>query len=137
MIGVDLANLPEGIRFEEADSCDVSAMNRLTHGSDVINYCAAIATEGPTVFRLPSMGTLPGLGGEVINIWPDEETVSINELALILAESLGFALDPNNVAARTPRMRDPRGARQTRRDGFSTTRAIPRSAKWPTTGAIS
>jgi UDP-glucose 4-epimerase len=50
MIGGDLNNLPEGIRFEEADCCDVAAMKRLTAGVDLIYHCAAIATEGLSVF---------------------------------------------------------------------------------------
>src|SRR3982750_869957 len=50
MIGGDLSNLPEGIQFEEADCCDVPAMKRLTAGVDVVYHCAAIATEGLSVF---------------------------------------------------------------------------------------
>src|SRR5215210_1757354 len=50
MIGGDLNNLPEGIRFEEADCCDVDAMKRLTAGADLVYHCAAIATEGLSVF---------------------------------------------------------------------------------------
>jgi UDP-glucose 4-epimerase len=50
MIGADLNNLPEGIQFEEADCCDVDAMKRLTRGADLIYHCAAVATEGLSVF---------------------------------------------------------------------------------------
>lgn len=50
MIGGDLENLPEGIQFEEADCCDVAAMKRLTVGVDLVYHCAAIATEGLSVF---------------------------------------------------------------------------------------
>jgi UDP-glucose 4-epimerase len=50
MIGGDLSNLPEGLQFEEADCCDVAAMKRLTSGCDLIYHCAAIATEGLSVF---------------------------------------------------------------------------------------
>ncbi len=50
LIGGDLNNLPEGIRFEEADCCDVDAMKRLTAGTDLVYHCAAIATEGLSVF---------------------------------------------------------------------------------------
>jgi UDP-glucose 4-epimerase len=50
MIGGDLNNLPEGIRFEEADCCDVAAMKKLTAGIDLVYHCAAIATEGLSVF---------------------------------------------------------------------------------------
>jgi UDP-glucose 4-epimerase len=234
MIGGDLSNLPEGIKFEEADCCDVAAMKRLTAGVDLVYHCAAVATEGLSVFspaliakhvyentagvlagaasnrigrfifcsstarygvgQLPfreeqtpqpvdpygiakyaaellvanisethgleyviavphniigpkqkyddayrnvasiminrmlqgkqpiiygdgeqtrsfsfvqdcvdpliKMGTLRGLSGEVINIGPDTETVSINELARILAEVLSFPLDPIYVPDR-------------------------------------
>ena len=234
MIGADLNNLPEGIQFEEADCCDVDAMKRLTHGTDLIYHCAAVATEGLSVFSpaliakhvyentagllvgaasnkvkrfvfcsstarygvgnppytedqtpdpvdpygiakyaaellvknvcethgieyviavphniigpkqkyddayrnvasiminrmlqgkqpiiygdgeqtrsfsfvqdcvdpLLKMGTLPGLSGEIINIGPDTETVSINELAQILGELLNFKLDPIYVPDR-------------------------------------
>ena len=54
MIGGDLHNLPEGIEFEEADCCDVAAMKRLTRGVEVVYHCAAIATEGLSVFS-PSL----------------------------------------------------------------------------------
>ena len=240
MIGGDLHNLPEGIEFEEADCCDVDSMKRLTRGTDVVYHCAAIATEGLSVFSptliakhvyentagilagaatnkvkrfvycssmaryghgkppftekqpaapvdpygiskyagellvanvaethgfeytiavphniigprqkyddayrnvasiminrmlqgkqpviygdgkqsrcfsfvqdcvdpLVKMGTLPGLSGEIINIGPDTETVSINELAQILAELLSFELDPIYVADRPREVRE-------------------------------
>lgn len=50
MIGGELSNLPEGIEFETADCCDVDAMKRLTKGCDIVYHCAAIATEGLSVF---------------------------------------------------------------------------------------
>ena len=234
MIGGDLNNLPEGIEFEEADCCDVDAMKRLTAGADLVYHCAAVATEGLSVFSpaliakhvyeatagllagaatnkakrfifcssaarygvgnppyteeqtpdpvdpygiakyaaellvrnvcqthgmeyviavphniigprqkyddayrnvasiminrmlqgkqpiiygdgtqtrsfsfvqdcvdpLVKMGTLPGISGELMNIGPDTETVSINELARILAELLDFDLKPIYVPAR-------------------------------------
>ena len=50
MIGGDLSNLPEGIQFEDADCCDVPAMKRLTAGCDLVYHCAAVATEGLSVF---------------------------------------------------------------------------------------
>jgi UDP-glucose 4-epimerase len=240
MIGGDLNNLPEGIAFEEADCCDVDAMKRLTVGVDIVYHCAAIATEGLSVFSpaliakhvyentagilvgaatnrvkrfvycssmarygvgrppfredqpahpedpygiakyagellvanvcdthaieyviavphniigpkqkyddafrnvasiminrmlqgkqpviygdgnqtrcfsfvqdcvdpLVKMGTQPGLSGEIINIGPDEETVSINELAHILAELLDFPLNPEHVPMRPREVKD-------------------------------
>jgi UDP-glucose 4-epimerase len=240
LIGGDLNNLPEGIRFEEADCCDVDAMKRLTVGTDLVYHCAAIATEGLSVFSptliakhvyentagilagaatnkvrrfvycssmarygkgkppfreeqpaapvdpygiskyagellvanvaethgleytiavphniigprqkyddayrnvasiminrmlqgkqpviygdgeqsrcfsfvqdcvdpLVKMGTLPGLNGQVINIGPDEETVTINELARILAELISFPLKPIYVPDRPREVRE-------------------------------
>jgi UDP-glucose 4-epimerase len=224
MIGGDLHNLPEGIEFEQADCCDVDAIKRLTKGTDIVYHCAAIATEGLSVFSptliakhvyentagilagaatnkvkrfvycssmaryghgkppfmedqravanvaethgfeytiavphniigprqkyddayrnvasiminrmlqgkqpviygdgkqsrcfsfvqdcvdpLVKMGTLPGLNGEIINIGPDTETVSINELAQILADLLSFKLDPIYVADRPREVRE-------------------------------
>ena len=50
MIGGDLQNLPEGIQFEQADCGDVEAMKRLLSGVDLVYHCAAIATEGLSVF---------------------------------------------------------------------------------------
>jgi len=240
MIGGDLNNLPEGIRFEEADCCDVEAMKRLTAGVDLVYHCAAVATEGLSVFSpaliakhvyentagilvgattnkvkrfvycssmarygvgdppftedqkpepedpygiakyagellvanvcethgieyviavphniigprqkyddafrnvasiminrmlqgkpplifgdgkqtrcfsfvqdcvdpLIKMGTMPGLSGEVINIGPDTETISINELAEILAELMGVDLEAVHVPTRPREVRD-------------------------------
>ena len=240
LIGGDLTNLPEGIQFEEADCCDIDAMKRLLADVDLVYHCAAIATEGLSVFSpaliakhvyentagilvgaatnkvkrfvycssmarygrgnppfhegqrpdptdpygiakyagellvanvsethgmeyviavphniigpkqkyddafrnvvsiminrmlqgkqpviygdggqtrtfsfvqdcvdpLIKMGTLPGLSGEIINIGPDTETVSINELAAMLAELLSFKLDPIYVADRPREVRD-------------------------------
>lgn len=50
MIGGDLQNLPEGIKFEQADCGDIDAMKRLLTGVDLVYHCAAIATEGLSVF---------------------------------------------------------------------------------------
>ena len=50
MIGGDLHNLPEGIEFEEADCGDVDAMKQLLGDVDLVYHCAAIATEGLSVF---------------------------------------------------------------------------------------
>ncbi len=50
MIGGDLQNLPEGIQFEQADCGDVEAMKRLLTDVDLVYHCAAIATEGLSVF---------------------------------------------------------------------------------------
>jgi UDP-glucose 4-epimerase len=50
MIGGDLQNLPEGILFEQVDCGDIDAMKRLLDDVDLIYHCAAIATEGLSVF---------------------------------------------------------------------------------------
>jgi UDP-glucose 4-epimerase len=50
MLGGELTNLPEGIEFEEADCRDVATMTRLMRGSDLVYHCAAVATEGLSVF---------------------------------------------------------------------------------------
>jgi UDP-glucose 4-epimerase len=50
MIGGDLQNLPEGIQFEEADCGDVDRMKPLVTEVDLVYHCAAIATEGLSVF---------------------------------------------------------------------------------------
>jgi UDP-glucose 4-epimerase len=50
LIGGELSNLPEGIQFAEAECCDVRAMTLLMAGSDLVYHCAAIATEGLSVF---------------------------------------------------------------------------------------
>ena len=50
MIGGDLQNLPEGIKFEQSDCGDIDAMKRLLTGVDLVYHCAAIATEGLSVF---------------------------------------------------------------------------------------
>jgi UDP-glucose 4-epimerase len=52
------------------------------------------------VDQLLKMGILPGLNGEIINIGPDEEAATINQLAAILAELLSFDLKPIYVPDR-------------------------------------
>ncbi|MGH7264789.1 MAG: NAD-dependent epimerase/dehydratase family protein [Candidatus Rokuibacteriota bacterium] len=46
------------------------------------------------------LGFQANLDGEVINVGPDDEFVTINELAAILAELMGFDLDPVHLPAR-------------------------------------
>jgi UDP-glucose 4-epimerase len=50
MIGGDLQNLPEAIEFEQADCGDIDVMKRLLRDVDLVYHCAAIATEGLSVF---------------------------------------------------------------------------------------
>ena len=49
---------------------------------------------------LLKMGSMPGLSGETINIGPDEESATINELAAMIAELLHFKLQPMYVKDR-------------------------------------
>jgi len=49
---------------------------------------------------LVKMGFQKGLSGEIINIGPDEEFVSINELSKEIADLLNFDLKPRYVSAR-------------------------------------
>ncbi|HUQ48633.1 MAG TPA: NAD-dependent epimerase/dehydratase family protein [Gemmatimonadaceae bacterium] len=56
MIGGDLQNLPEGIEYETADCNDLAAMKRLTKDVDLVFHCAAIATEGLSVFSPALIG---------------------------------------------------------------------------------
>jgi UDP-glucose 4-epimerase len=49
---------------------------------------------------LTKLAFLPDVAGEIINIGPDEEFVTINELAEIIAELLNFDLHPVYVADR-------------------------------------
>lgn len=54
---------------------------------------------------LVRMALLPGLDGEVINIGPDEEAVTINQLARVLAEMLDFDLHSIHLPERTREVR--------------------------------
>lgn len=49
---------------------------------------------GDCIACLKAMAFLPGLSGEVINIGPDEEPVTVLDLARRIASQLGFDLDP-------------------------------------------
>ncbi|MGH9551456.1 MAG: NAD-dependent epimerase/dehydratase family protein, partial [Terriglobales bacterium] len=80
-------------------------INRMMQGKQPIIYgdgeqqrCFSFVQD--CVDPLIKMGMQPGLSGEVINIGPDEEATTINNLAKILAELLSFKLDPIFVADR-------------------------------------
>src|SRR6267142_2212418 len=80
-------------------------INRMLQGKQPIIYGDGQQTRSfsfvqACVDPLVKMGTVPGLNGEIINIGPDTETVSINELARILAELLNFDLHPIYVPDR-------------------------------------
>ncbi|MDO8631037.1 MAG: NAD-dependent epimerase/dehydratase family protein, partial [Phycisphaerales bacterium] len=55
---------------------------------------------------LVKMGTMAGFNGAIINIGPDEETVTINQLARMLAQILDFDLRPVYVEARPREVRE-------------------------------
>ncbi len=86
-------------------------INRMMQGKQPIIYgdgeqkrCFSFVQD--CVDPLVKMGTQKDLAGEVINIGPDEETVTINELARILAKLTGFNLDPIYVPSRPREVRD-------------------------------
>lgn len=74
-------------------------INRMLRGCQPIIYgdgshrrCFSFV--GDVIYCLERMGTSPRSIGEVINIGPDEETVSILGLAEVIADLLNFDLDP-------------------------------------------
>ncbi len=50
LVGGDLANLPEGVRFERVDCLDSAAYDHLVAGADLVFHCAASAYDGLSVF---------------------------------------------------------------------------------------
>jgi UDP-glucose 4-epimerase len=86
-------------------------INRMLQGKQPVIYgdgnqrrCFSFVQD--CVDPLVKMGTLEGLSTEIINIGPDEETVTINELARILAQLLDFDLKPEYVPMRPREVRD-------------------------------
>ena len=80
-------------------------INRMLQGKQPIIYgdgeqVRSFSFVQDCVDPLLKMGTLPGLSGEIINIGPDTGSVTINELAKIIAELLSFDLDPIYVPDR-------------------------------------
>jgi UDP-glucose 4-epimerase len=80
-------------------------INRMLRGMQPVIYgdgsslrCFSVVAD--CISCLVGMGLLPSAAGEVINIGPDEEPVTILELAERIAVLLDFALDPKFVAAR-------------------------------------
>ncbi|MDP9200793.1 MAG: NAD-dependent epimerase/dehydratase family protein [Gemmatimonadota bacterium] len=85
-------------------------INRMLQGKQPIIYgdgeqerCFSFIQD--CVDPLLKMGTQIGLSGEIINIGPDEEAATINELARILADLLSFDLKPIYVADRPHEVR--------------------------------
>jgi UDP-glucose 4-epimerase len=86
-------------------------VNRMLQGKQPIIYgdgkqtrCFSFVQD--CVDPLLKIGTQNGLSGEIINIGPDEETISINQLATIIAELLSFELHPIYVKERPREVRD-------------------------------
>ena len=80
-------------------------INRMLQGIQPIIYGDGEQTRSFSFIQdcvepLVQMATRPGLNGEVINIGPDEDPVTINELARQVADLLDFRLDPIYVPAR-------------------------------------
>jgi UDP-glucose 4-epimerase len=74
-------------------------VNRMLQGQQTIVYGdgeqqRSFSFVADCVGPLLKMADLPALDGEVINIGPDDEPITINDLARILAEMLAFNLDP-------------------------------------------
>jgi UDP-glucose 4-epimerase len=86
-------------------------INRMLQGKQPIIYgdgeqerCFSFVQD--CVDPLLKMGTQENLSGEIINIGPDEETVTINQLAKILAEILSYDLHPMYVKERPREVRN-------------------------------
>ena len=86
-------------------------INRMLQGKQPVIYgdgeqqrCFSFVQD--CVDPLLKMGMQEGLSGEIINIGPDEEATTINNLAKILAELLSFDLQPIYVADRPQEVKD-------------------------------
>jgi UDP-glucose 4-epimerase len=85
-------------------------INRMLQGKQPVIYgdggqmrCFSFIQD--CVNPLIKMGTLPAAVGETINIGPDEEYISIIELAQIISELVNFPLDPIMVPERPREVR--------------------------------
>lgn len=95
-----------GQRFDDPYRNVAAIMiNRMLRGLQPIVYgdgsqqrCFSFVSDA--VSCLVRLGTDPALTGEVVNIGPDEETVSILELAELIADLVGLPLDPIFVPGR-------------------------------------
>ncbi|MDP9200454.1 MAG: NAD-dependent epimerase/dehydratase family protein [Gemmatimonadota bacterium] len=86
-------------------------INRMLQGKQPIIYgdgeqqrCFSFVQD--CVDPLLKMGTQAGLSGEVINIGPDEEPVTINQLARFLGDLVAFDLNPIYVPERPRDVKD-------------------------------
>lgn len=85
-------------------------INRMLQGEQPIIYGdgeqqRSFSFVADCVDPLVNMAELAGLDGETINIGPDDEPITINELARMLAEMLEFDLDPIYLPARIREVR--------------------------------
>lgn len=62
--GGEMANVPDGIEFHQADCLDDNAMQQLTRKVDLVYHCAALAHEGLSLFS-PSIITRSVFGASV------------------------------------------------------------------------
>ncbi len=86
-------------------------INRMLQGRQPVIYgdgsqrrCFSYIAD--VVSPLVRMGTDPCLAGEIVNVGPDEEYVSILDLAVLLSDLLDFSLDPVFVPDRPREVRD-------------------------------
>lgn len=86
-------------------------INRMLQGRQPVIYgdgmqrrCFSYVAD--VVDPLVRLGTDPGLAGEIVNVGPDEEYVTILQLAELLAELLDVSLDPIFVADRPREVRE-------------------------------
>jgi UDP-glucose 4-epimerase len=85
-------------------------INRMLQGQQPIIYgdgeqSRSFSFVQDCVDPLLAMATKPGLSGEIINIGPDEEVTTINQLARALADILEFDLHPIYVPQRPKEVR--------------------------------
>ena len=85
-------------------------INRMLQGKQPIIYgdgeqSRSFSFVQDCVDPLLAMATKPGLSGEIINIGPDEEVTTINELARTIADILRFKLQPIYAADRPQEVR--------------------------------
>ena len=111
-------------------------VNRMLRGLQPVLYgdgshrrCFSFVDD--VIYCLEQMATSPAAAGEVINIGPDEGTVTILELAEEIADLLAFPLDPISCPTGRARSRPPPAA-PTRRVACSGTRpGRPCGTVWP------
>jgi nucleoside-diphosphate-sugar epimerase len=100
LLGGYKSNIPEGVEFFEVDATEPENLHKAFEGADIVLNTACTAYEGLSVFspalivRNTSLLVASVMSASVVNIGPDEETITINQLAEKLAGIIGFDLDP-------------------------------------------